>query len=63
MFERGKVIVIDDFIEKDYQEYIKLKLMNLIANTDPHQDINMLDMKINHQVMQSVNSMKYSHPY
>ena len=26
MFERGKIIVIDDFIEKDYQEYIKPKI-------------------------------------
>ena len=27
MFEKGQVIIIDDFIEKNYQEYIKLQLM------------------------------------
>ncbi len=38
MFERGKVIVIDDFIEKDYQEYIKLKLIGGYDKYNNYQD-------------------------
>ena len=38
MFEKGQVIVIDDFIEKDYQEYIKLKLMGGFDRNNDYQD-------------------------
>ena len=38
MFEKGQVIVIDDFIEKDYQEYIKLKLMGGFNRNNDYQD-------------------------
>ena len=37
MFEKGQVIVIDDFIEKDYQEYIKLKLMGGFDRNNDYQ--------------------------
>ena len=35
MFERGKVIVIDDFIEKEYQEQIKSDLLGAKDNHNP----------------------------
>ena len=38
MLEKGQVIVIDDFIEKDYQEYIKLKLMGGFDRNNDYQD-------------------------
>tara|TARA_R100000353_G_scaffold172490_1_gene137730 strand:- start:435 stop:1037 length:603 start_codon:yes stop_codon:yes gene_type:complete len=38
MFEKGQVIVIDDFIGKDYQEYIKLKLMGGFDRNNDYQD-------------------------
>ena len=38
MLEKGQVIVIDDFIGKDYQEYIKLKLMGGFDRNNDYQD-------------------------
>ena len=38
MFQKGHVIVIDDFIEKDYQECIKLKLLGGFGKNNDYQD-------------------------
>ena len=38
MFEKGQVIVIDDFIGKDYQEYIKFQLMGGFDKNNDYQD-------------------------
>ena len=38
MFEKEQVIVIDDFIGKDYQEYIKFQLMGGFDKNNDYQD-------------------------